>query len=687
MNLSDGASAYNISTFSVGWGEDSIGTVNVDTGATFDNGSSSVWLGNQTGAIGTLNVTGPGASFRAGSDLEMGRDEGSFGQANIDGAILESGTYIHVGREGTAEINLINGSELNVGSNLHIGRQATGVGEVYVHGGSTVNVGSDLNLGYIGSGLVEVMGGSTVTVDGLLYVGRDSDADGTLVISGEDSAVIATGGINRIAQSGKGTLIIEEGGRFTGGTSQFRIASSSAGDGEVYVSGADSLLETVGSFSIGDLGTGSMEVSDGASVEVGSWMHIGSSSNAVGNLSITGGGSVTAGNVNPDNAGISIGTDDNTHADVVVSGEDSLLSTTYWIQLARNDNSTATVLVENGGTMISGTSSGGLNWMRIGSEGTATLDVTTGGQVISNNYLGIGFQAGGEGTVNVNTGGLVSAATSLRVGSNLSGDSTGIGTLNIGDGGTVTVDGPITLGEGTGTVNLEGGRLEFSGAFDTSIGDFNWTSGELVVAGGVLLNLDVVPDTLVLEMVDGGVDGTSTTLLGENARIEGSGEIFSTVDLGSNGEILGVEDDLIVSGAVTGNGSLESVFVAGIIHPGQSAGTITLNDVSFLGGGQIVLDIYALIEFDQIIFDGLTSFTDADLNVSFVDFTPSFSDTFELFTFTGGGEPVYDFANISVPEGWMFSNGVLMVIPEPSAFALGIGALALLALRQRRRRA
>ncbi|MCP3974353.1 MAG: hypothetical protein GY720_07665, partial [bacterium] len=135
-------------------------------------------------------------------------------------------------------------------------------------------------------------------------------------------------------------------------------------------------------------------------------------------------------------------------------------------------------------------------------EKSAMLDITSGSDAL----LLIGDQANSQGTLTVQTGGDVQASTvtianltdsigTLTVngtGSTLTaGDITlggtdtaagGTGTLNIDDGGQVSVTGTTKLWSG-GAINLDGGILT-TGSFDNSeLGTLNFNDGQLIVNG------------------------------------------------------------------------------------------------------------------------------------------------------------------------------------------------------------
>jgi hypothetical protein len=86
-------------------------------------------------------------------------------------------------------------------------------------------------------------------------------------------------------------------------------------------------------------------------------------------------------------------------------------------------------------------------------------------------------------------------------------------------------------------------------------------------------------------------------------------------------------------------------------------------------------------QFDQLILIGSVAL-DGTAQITFDNFTPELSDTFQLPDRTGGTASSW-FSSIVAPEGWYLSTDGVLAIPEPSsALLLGIGILCVAGYRR-----
>ena len=107
----------------------------------------------------------------------------------------------------------------------------------------------------------------------------------------------------------------------------------------------------------------------------------------------------------------------------------------------------------------------------VGRAGNGTMNITNGGTVSNNNHSWIGSLSGSTGVVVVD-----GAGSAWTNNSNLYAGSKGPATLNITNGGLVSVAGTLTIDpnyDGDSFVNMDtGGMLALLGDADDSIGDF-----------------------------------------------------------------------------------------------------------------------------------------------------------------------------------------------------------------------
>jgi len=69
--------------------------------------------------------------------------------------------------------------------------------------------------------------------------------------------------------------------------------------------------------------------------------------------------------------------------------------------------------------------------------------------------------------------------------------------------------------------------------------------------------------------------------------------------------------------------------------------------------------------------------------ITFDNFTPDLSDTFQLLELTGGTASSW-FSSVVAPEGWTLSSDGLLAVPEPSGLLLLVLAAGWLAARRAR---
>ncbi len=305
-----------------------------------------------------------------------------------------------------------------------------------------------------------------------------------------------------------------------------------------------------------------------------------------------------------------------------------------------------------------------------GDQSQATITTSGNGQVMYHADPGGTYQyqlfIGGLGYYESNgtrLGALRLEHGSVQAGSvTLTGDA-GIGSQDGTLGGTIS--GVIgDNGDGYGIIKLGVNTITLTAA--------NTYSGDTVVQTG----------TLALSG-DGSIANSSTIDVRSGA--------FLNVASVTDGWTLATDQTLIGNGTVTGD-----IAVEGIIAPGNSAGTLTIDGALVLAASsvwQVEIGGISPSEYDRLIVNGdLTA--GGEISLSLVNgFAPSYGDSFQILDtdfdqFVDGG---YTFnstgAGLSGDLEWDFSDfantGYITVIPEPSSvFLAGLGALGL--LRRRR---
>ena len=418
------------------------GTLNV-TGTIFSTGNSTVTVSG-----GSLNVQAGGkVSDYFGT---LGNNSGSTGTATVTGAgsTWASSNALSVGNLGNGTLNIQAGGQVSSsGGSIGNGSGSTGTATVTGAGSTWTNSGS-FNVGNYGNGTLNIQAGGQVissNVNSYSNIGRYSGSTGAVTVTGAGSTWTNSGHLF-VGPNGSGTLTVTDGGRVTVGT--------------LYASPGDLL------------GDGTITVTHGAVLDtdlVFDAIHGTTQTRAFGaggtlNLSVTSGGNLGAGYKGTGTLRIA----------------DGVTVAAYFGFLGYNSGSTGAATVTGPGSKWGNDAD-----LHVGSSGNGTLNIEAGGQV-SNRDGYIGRNTGATGTVTVTgTGSKWTNSGSLSVG------PYGSGTLTVADGGLVSAGtlyaSPSDLfGDGTITVT-KGAILDTDLVFDAAHG----TTQTLAFGTGGTLNLTV----------------------------------------------------------------------------------------------------------------------------------------------------------------------------------------------------
>jgi outer membrane autotransporter protein len=394
-----------------------------------------------------------------------------------------------IGENGTGMLVIQNGGTLIDFGAGFVGNLPGGQGTVTVTGmGSYWQNNGTLVVGGQGTGTVTIQDGGIVSSQSGASVGLAAGSTGTVTVNGPGSTWIDSpgGGLN-IGSFGAGTLTVTNGGRVINITPTVaNIGNGPGSQGMVTVTGADSTWSNLFGVNIGNRGTGTLTIADGAIVTAAGPIVIAASGGSVGTLNIDAGRGETTQDLIVGQSGVGmlavqnggaltdfggfVGDLPGSQGTATVSGAGSTWTNTDTIQVG--DLGTGTLTIENGGTVNSsgggsiGLSAGsvgtvtvngaGSTWnnspgggLNIGSFGTGTLTIENGGRVINNTAFAanIGNGAGSQGTVTVTGAGSTwSNSSGVNIG------RLGAGTLTIADGGTVTGPGPIVIATNAGSI-------------------------------------------------------------------------------------------------------------------------------------------------------------------------------------------------------------------------------------------
>jgi len=210
------------------------------------------------------------------------------------------------------------------------------------------------------------------------------------------------------------------------------------------------------------------------------------------------------------------------------------------------------------------------------------------------------------------------------------------------------------------------------------------TGSVQVDTGGNLWGLSNSFTAGAVNMQGGTVHGSIFGLdLDQIGNISGHGRLFGDVDLGTDGAIAGSGAGLTLYGDVSGSGTVSDATLFGNVNIGSSPGAITLEDVVMSEFATTTFEVAGTdpSQFDRLILVGSVALN-GTARITFDNFTPELSDTFQLINLTGGTASSW-FSSVVAPTGWTLSSGGLLAIPEPSsALLLGIGILCVAGYRR-----
>jgi T5SS/PEP-CTERM-associated repeat protein len=434
MMLADGGSGVTSYQSYVGNGAGVIGSAIIDGEDT--NWYSGVHMFVGFFGTGMLGIAHGGQVHSSYGTL--GEKLGSDGTVTVNGA--GSAWYngrLFLGYEGSGALNLTNGGKLYGTGPNYLGYWAGASGTVAIDGKDSAWWGNPTYVGYYGDGMISVTNGGLVNA--LLSLGCFPDSSGTVTVDGGS----LSSGETHLGYQGVGSFALTGAGSAELG--KLHVGYYHGSTGTASISGVGSTL-TCDDLYVGDYGTGTLSVTDGATVESDSWgdLRVGNHGGGNGTLNINSGGQLTtSGNVY-----LGYNGEENTYpeavGEVTVDGVGSVWTNgdDYWDECE----------------------------MYVGYEGTGSLLITGGGRVT--NYGDVFIR---QQSASVTVDGPDSTLAVLGSSELLLDD---YGTLSISNGGVLDVQGTLRLegynGYGLSLVDgvLRVGVLQGSN-------QFNFTSGRL----------------------------------------------------------------------------------------------------------------------------------------------------------------------------------------------------------------
>ncbi len=506
--------------------------------------------------------------------------------------------------------------------------------------------------------------GTTLITGGTIRI-NDADAlqNSTVDIQDNNGLDVTTNSIDATigALAGSGDLYLGSQELVTGGNgagTTYSGAITGTSDSILRHNGAGTLTLTGGPSSLGTLRAQSgTVVLDGASIDL----------NSTDFSASTGALSANSGDITIQN-----GADVNMAAGSYGLVQNSTLTITgIGSSLTGNRLDAGSYLGNTGSILVEDSASLALDGsLIIGFNGDGDLTVTSGATISATKVkLGITGTASGDATV-TGPGSLISSDR-LYLGGQSSTSLGGTGTLTVEDGGAVEVTGETKFWEpnSNSSMTIDGGTFETdklnnytdvtatvsitdpTGGTALTVGDANGNStfdGLITDASGAGSIKKLGTGTLTLTYKNTYTGGTTIdggTLLANNTSnsATGSGDVII-----NNGATLGGNGN--VGGAVTVN-------AGGTVAPGDSAGKLAVDSVTFTSDSTLAIELGGLLpdsEYDVLMVDGTLSL--AYIN----DFNAHPGDSFVIIP--PNGSVVGEFNDVNFPDGqnWTIEYDYIM---------------------------
>jgi T5SS/PEP-CTERM-associated repeat protein len=364
--------------------------------------------------------------------------------------------------------------------------------------------------------------------------------------------------------------------------SEFAYLGFSVGaSGTATVDGAGSTWTSAYDFEVGDSGNGTLNITNGGTVNSQA-IFVAELSGSTGLVSISGPGSKLAGN-----PAVYVGTLGNGTLDITAGGS---ISPASFVSVGVQAGSTGLLTVSGAGSTLAGAAT-----TDVGSYGSGTLNIASAATV-SSGSVELGLYSGSSGVASVDGPGSTWTINN-NYGSEFDVGSAGRGTLNITNGGTVTVSANTAVASqpgATGVIHLSNGTLNTGGLL---AGLSELTGTGTINAGGLVSDVNLVFDAThgpQQTFVFNSLPGQNVTLnlnptggaLGAGYLGSGSLRIAGGVGMSSNAGYLGYMPGSTGVATVDGAGSTWMVN-AGPLYVGLwGHGTLNITNGGVVTGSQ-----------------------------------------------------------------------------------------------------
>ena len=414
-----------------------------------------------------------------------------------------------------------------------------------------------------------------------------------------------------IGVGGNGTLNVANLGQVISDT--MTIANNNGSSGLVSVN--NGTITVSGSMGLGGGGSGTLNISNNGHM-TNAFCILANSAGTTSQALITGIGSTW------NNANMTIGSGGNANIQVL----NGAVLTSLQSVVANAATSTSSVTVNGANSRWN------LSSLFLGIDGTAALNILNGGSLVTTLGSAISFGATSTASALVDGTGSFFQTTSLRI-ANISS-----GSLTVQNNGAVQVINDTIMGNGTAslqllsngvletnqltgssatiTTNFNGGILRARNDNNTFVTGFNPGQLTLNAAG---LAIDSNGFLVATDNIFSGSGGLSKigegTLVIDNIQNYTGLTSINEGTLQVNGELISPVQ-VLLGARLQGNGTVGSTVVQGVIAPGNSIGTLTINgNYVQLPTSYYEVEINPAGQSDQLIITGTAAITGSNVLV------------------------------------------------------------------------
>ncbi len=241
------------------------------------------WDASTTGYIGYTSAGGNGTigvtptSTLLSKHGYIGEDATTTGEITVDGtgAVWSNTEYLIVGENGTGALNILDGGAVTSGKNVYVGKETGSTGTMLIDDASVIASGSAyLDVGFNGTGHMTIQNGGTASCEKGRVGYKAGSAGSTALVTGPDSTWTSRDDFMvGVDATSSGILTIEAGGQVII-NDYLAVGYYSGAAGTVTVTGSGSKLEIANTSYIGKDGPGTLNISSGGLVTVGTTLFI-----------------------------------------------------------------------------------------------------------------------------------------------------------------------------------------------------------------------------------------------------------------------------------------------------------------------------------------------------------------------------------------------------------------------------